>query len=110
MDDGAAPAGPVMEHRLGNILRGNSDLLTPLHVGDAAFIHRIRHRALDVPPVTLEKPLPVDGILVLGVESTVDDVTHASPCTLPLCCADDGYCDFLTLRNHSASSRTCFSV
>ena len=75
----AAAAAAVLKNGFRDVLGGDGDFLTPLHVGDAALVHRIRNRLFDVLLVTLEKTLPIHGALVLSVLPAVDDVAHAVP-------------------------------
>jgi hypothetical protein len=43
-----AAAGAIMEHRLGDVFRRDTDLFAAIDVGDAAPIDGVRHRALEL--------------------------------------------------------------
>jgi hypothetical protein len=76
MNDAAAAAGAVVENRFRHVIRRDHNLFTPLHVGDAAAVYRVRDRFLDVFLVAFKKALAVDRALVLGVQSPINDIRH----------------------------------
>jgi hypothetical protein len=72
--DAAAATGAVVKDRLRDVIGRYHDLFTPVHVGDAAAVHRIRHRLPDVLLVAFQESLPVYRAFVLGIQPPVNDV------------------------------------
>ena len=72
----------MMEHRLGDILRRDADLLTRVDIGDAALVHGISHRALELGLIALDEALPVDRAFILPVQTPVDEMRHGVMCLL----------------------------
>jgi hypothetical protein len=66
----------VVEDRLGDVLGRDADLLSAVDVGDTAPIDGLGPGTLQLALVPLQKALPIDGALVLGVETPVDEVGH----------------------------------
>ena len=103
-------ATPVVEEGLVGIFAGGyADLSrrVSMSVMDAVGLPLLLDCVLNVlAPIASQKPLAVDRALVLGVESSVDDIAHGhTPCAMIrwLSGASPAHCDFRTLKYHSES-------
>ena len=92
---GMAPTAAVMEEGFVGILAGYTDFFTGVDIGDTAVRQFFLYRLLNLPAIAAQKALSIDRAFVLGVLAAVNEERH---------------CDLRTLRYHSESSRTCFSV